>query len=100
MGGYIPFSVTLGGVGTTFSIFRSGTDYFQNLQKKCPKMLEIGQNHPFFRGVNYQLSKLFVSFPLEMHIVHKKIGEENFLSVPAGLAVTGFFFEVNKKLKR
>ena len=29
-----------------------------------------------------------------MHIVHKKVGEENFLSVPAGLAVTGFFFEV------
>ena len=53
-------------------------------------MLEIGQNHPFFRGVNYQLSKLFVSFPLEMHIVHKKIGEENFLSVPAGLAVTEY----------
>ena len=30
-----------------------------------------------------------------MHIVHKKVGEENFLSVEGGLAVTGFFFEVN-----
>ena len=29
-----------------------------------------------------------------MHIVHKKVGEENFLSVEEGLAVTGFFFEV------
>ena len=32
---------------------------------------------------------------MEMHIVHKKVGEENFLSVEGGLAVTGFFFEVN-----
>merc|ERR1712106_1119660 len=34
-------------------------------------------------------------FPLEMHIVHKKVGEENFLSVKGGLAVTGFFFEID-----
>jgi len=34
-------------------------------------------------------------FPLEMHIVHKKVGEPNFLSVEGGLAVTGFFFEVS-----
>jgi len=34
-------------------------------------------------------------FPLELHIVHKKVGEENFLSVPGGLAVTGFFFEIS-----
>jgi len=34
-------------------------------------------------------------FPLEMHIVHKKVGEPDFLSVPGGLAVTGFFFEVD-----
>merc|ERR1712215_358707 len=33
--------------------------------------------------------------PLELHIVHKKVGEENFLSVPGGLAVTGFFFEIS-----
>merc|ERR1712106_620224 len=34
-------------------------------------------------------------FPLEMHIVHKKVGEDNFLSVKGGLAVTGFFFEID-----
>merc|ERR1712002_645565 len=34
-------------------------------------------------------------FPLELHIVHKKVGEENFLSVPGGLAVTGFMFEIS-----
>jgi len=34
-------------------------------------------------------------FPLEVHIVHKKVGEPNFLSVPGGLAVTGFFFEID-----
>jgi len=33
-------------------------------------------------------------FPLELHIVHKKVGEPDFLSVPGGLSVTGFFFEV------
>jgi len=33
-------------------------------------------------------------FPMEMHIVHKKVGEPNFLSTEGGLAVTGFFFEV------
>ena len=32
---------------------------------------------------------------MEMHIVHKKVGEEHFLSVEGGLAVTGFFFEAN-----
>ena len=37
---------------------------------------------------------LCIRFPLEMHIVHKKVGEPNFLSVEGGLAVTGFFFEV------
>lgn len=35
------------------------------------------------------------SFPMEMHIVHKKVGEPDFLSVEGGLAVTGFFFEVD-----
>ena len=35
------------------------------------------------------------SFPMEMHIVHKKVGEDNFLEVEGGLAVTGFFFEVD-----
>eukprot|EP00092_Neocalanus_flemingeri_P015906 GFUD01017223.1.p1 GENE.GFUD01017223.1~~GFUD01017223.1.p1 ORF type:complete len:367 (-),score=92.28 GFUD01017223.1:416-1516(-) len=35
------------------------------------------------------------SFPMEMHIVHKKVGEMDFLNVPGGLAVTGFFFEVD-----
>ena len=39
----------------------------------------------------------FCSFPMEMHIVHKKVGENNFLEVEGGLAVTGFFFEVNTK---
>jgi len=34
-------------------------------------------------------------FPLELHIVHKKVGEPDFLSVKGGLAVTGFFFEVD-----
>jgi len=34
-------------------------------------------------------------FPLEMHIVHKKVGEPDFLAVAGGLAVTGFFFEVD-----
>ena len=37
---------------------------------------------------------MYFRFPLEMHIVHKKVGEDNFLSVKGGLAVTGFFFEV------
>merc|ERR1711936_527023 len=36
------------------------------------------------------------SFPLEMHIVHKKVGEPNFLSVKGGLAVTGFMFAVDQ----
>ena len=36
-----------------------------------------------------------VSYPMEMHIVHKKVGEENFLEVEGGLAVTGFFFEID-----
>jgi len=35
-------------------------------------------------------------FPLEMHIVHKKKGEPNFLEVKGGLAVTGFFFEIDE----
>jgi len=35
------------------------------------------------------------SFPLEMHIVHKKVGEPDFLAVPGGLAVTGFMFAVD-----
>jgi len=35
------------------------------------------------------------SYPLEMHIVHKKVGEPDFLSVKGGLAVTGFMFEVD-----
>jgi len=35
------------------------------------------------------------SFPMEMHIVHKKVGEPNFLDVEGGLAVTGFFFEID-----
>jgi len=30
-----------------------------------------------------------------MHIVHKKVGEPDFLSVKGGLAVTGFMFEVD-----
>ena len=30
-----------------------------------------------------------------MHIVHKKVGEADFLSVAAGLAVTGFMFELD-----
>jgi len=34
-------------------------------------------------------------FPLELHIVHTKVGEPDFLNVPDGLAVTGFFFEVD-----
>jgi len=34
-------------------------------------------------------------FPIEVHIVHKKVGEPNFLSVEGGLAVTGFFFEIS-----
>merc|ERR1711970_533541 len=34
-------------------------------------------------------------FPLEMHIVHKKVGEPDSLKVPGGLSVTGFFFEVD-----
>jgi len=33
-------------------------------------------------------------FPMELHIVHKKVGEPEFLSAKEGLAVTGFFFEV------
>jgi len=35
------------------------------------------------------------SFPMELHIVHKKVGEDHFLEVVGGLAVTGFFFEIN-----
>merc|ERR1712025_809809 len=33
-------------------------------------------------------------YPLEMHIVHAKVGEPNPLSVEGGLAVSGFFFEI------
>ena len=37
------------------------------------------------------------SFPLEMHIVHSKVGlgDQDPLKVKGGLAVTGFFFEVS-----
>ena len=35
------------------------------------------------------------SFPMELHIVHKKVDEDNFLEVEGGLAVTGFFFEID-----
>jgi hypothetical protein len=37
-----------------------------------------------------------VRFPMEMHIVHKKVGVEvsEALNMTGGLAVTGFFFEV------
>merc|ERR1739838_1176914 len=35
-----------------------------------------------------------MGYPMEMHIVHKKVDEPNFLSTKGGLAVTGFFFEV------
>ena len=31
--------------------------------------------------------------------MHKKVGEDNFLSVKGGLAVTGFFFEVRFPVK-
>ena len=34
-------------------------------------------------------------FPLELHIVHTKNGEEDPLNTPKGLAVTGFFFEID-----
>ena len=37
------------------------------------------------------------SFPMELHIVHKKVDEENFLEVEGGLAVTGFFFEIDSE---
>jgi len=33
-------------------------------------------------------------FPLELHIVHGKVGVQNFLKVDKGLTVTGFFFKV------
>ena len=43
----------------------------------------------------YSIENWHCRFPLEVHIVHKKVGEPEFLSVPGGLAVTGFFFEVS-----
>merc|ERR1712142_429399 len=36
-------------------------------------------------------------YPLEMHIVHTKVGETNPLSVAGGLAVAGFFFEIESE---
>jgi len=34
-------------------------------------------------------------YPIEMHIVHKRDGFEDFLNTPTGLAVTGFMFEID-----
>ena len=34
-------------------------------------------------------------FPLELHVVHHLKDETDFLNTPKGLAVTGFFFEVD-----
>jgi len=34
-------------------------------------------------------------FPIELHIVHTKKGEANFMNVTRGIAVTGFFFEID-----
>ena len=35
------------------------------------------------------------SYPLELHVVHAKVGEVDFLDTPKGLSVTGFFFELD-----
>jgi len=34
-------------------------------------------------------------YPLELHVVHVKVGEADPLNTPKGLSVTGFFFEVD-----
>lgn len=34
-------------------------------------------------------------YPLELHVVHVKVGEPDPLNTPKGLSVTGFFFEVD-----
>ena len=34
-------------------------------------------------------------YPLELHVVHAKVGETDYLDTPRGLSVTGFFFEVD-----
>ena len=36
-----------------------------------------------------------VRFPLELHVVHRKVGVADPLNTAKGLAVTGFFFEVD-----
>ena len=36
-------------------------------------------------------------YPLELHIVHTKDGEADPLNTAKGLAVTGFFFEINNQ---
>ena len=35
------------------------------------------------------------SYPLELHVVHAKVGEVDYLDTPKGLSVTGFFFELD-----
>ena len=34
-------------------------------------------------------------YPLELHVVHAKVGEADYLDTPRGLSVTGFFFELD-----
>ena len=34
-------------------------------------------------------------YPLELHVVHVKVGEADPVFTPKGLSVTGFFFEVD-----
>ena len=38
---------------------------------------------------------LHARYPLELHVVHAKVGEADYLDTPKGLSVTGFFFELD-----
>ena len=41
------------------------------------------------------MSDCIFSFPIELHIVHVKKGVANPLNTTRGLAVTGFFFQID-----
>ena len=60
----------------------------------------ILQFHFHWGSTNYQGSEHTVNgqeYPLELHIVHTKDGEDDPLNTPKGLAVTGFFFQLTNR---
>ena len=58
---------------------------------KCSYLLGAARSSRSKTALILHLSR----YPLELHVVHVKVGEADPLNTPKGLSVTGFFFEVD-----